>query len=146
MPREPSQGAARRQPDFRTRPGTPSEHDCSGNSSGIFLQMNDRAAGCPGCCVARRRACLDPGGRAAAARLGLAQKDLAAVLGVSASTVSRFAQRPLDPRSKEGELAVLFVRLYRSLDAMVGGQDEAARAWMHADNHHLGGVRPPASP
>jgi hypothetical protein len=76
----------------------------------------------------------------AAARLGLAQKDLAAVLGVSASTVSRFAQRPLDARSKEGELAVLFVRLYRSLDAMVGGQDEAARAWMHASNAHLGGV------
>ena len=76
----------------------------------------------------------------AGARLGLAQKDLAAVLGVSASTVSRFAQRPLDPRSKEGELAVLFVRLYRSLDAMVGGQDEAARAWMHAENTHLGGV------
>ena len=76
----------------------------------------------------------------AGARLGLAQKDLAAVLGVSASTVSRFAQRPLDARSKEGELAVLFVRLYRSLDAMVGGQDEAARAWMHAENTHLGGV------
>jgi hypothetical protein len=76
----------------------------------------------------------------AAARLGFAQKDLAAVLGVSASTVSRFAQRPLDPRSKEGELAVLFVRLYRSLDAMVGGQDEAAHAWMHAENTHLGGV------
>lgn len=76
----------------------------------------------------------------AAGRLGLAQKDLAALLGVSASTVSRFAQRPLDPRSKEGELAVLFVRLYRSLDAMVGGDDEAARAWMHAQNAHLGGV------
>jgi hypothetical protein len=76
----------------------------------------------------------------AAGRLGLAQKDLAAVLGVSASTVSRFAQRPLEPRSKEGELAVLFVRLYRSLDAMVGGQDEAARGWMHAENTHLGGV------
>jgi hypothetical protein len=78
----------------------------------------------------------------AAERLGLAQKELASLLGVSPSTVSRFGQRPLDPLSKEGELAVLFVRLYRSLDAMVGGQDEAARRWMHADNHHLGG--PPA--
>jgi hypothetical protein len=78
----------------------------------------------------------------AADRLGLAQKDLATLLGVSASTVSRFAQRPLDPRSKEGELALLFVRLYRSLDALVGGQDEAARSWMHSENDHLGG--PPA--
>ena len=78
----------------------------------------------------------------AGARLGLAQKDLASLLGVSPSTVSRFAARPLDPRSKEGELAILFVRLYRSLDALVGGQDDAARDWMHADNDHLGG--PPA--
>jgi hypothetical protein len=78
----------------------------------------------------------------AAERLGLAQKELASLLGVSPSTVSRFGQRPLDPRSKEGELAVLFVRLYRSLDALVGGQDEAARRFMHADNSHLGG--PPA--
>jgi hypothetical protein len=78
----------------------------------------------------------------AADRLGLAQKDLATLLGVSASTVSRFGQRPLDPRSKEGELAILFVRLYRGLDALMGGQDEAARRWMHADNHHLGA--PPA--
>ena len=74
----------------------------------------------------------------AAARLGLAQKDLAAVLGVSASTVSRFAQRPLDPRSKEGELAVLFVRLYRSLDAITGGDDAVARAWLRNDNDALG--------
>jgi antitoxin Xre/MbcA/ParS-like protein len=78
--------------------------------------------------------------RRAADRLGLAQKDLASLLGVSASTVSRFAQRPLDPRSKEGELAVLFVRLYRSLDALVGGQDDAARSWLHAENSHLGGT------
>ena len=78
----------------------------------------------------------------AAERLGLAQKDLATVLGISPSTVSRFGQRPLEPRSKEGELAILFVRLYRSLDALVGGQDGAARGWMHADNQHLGA--PPA--
>jgi len=75
-----------------------------------------------------------------AARLGLTQKDLAALLGVSPSTVSRFAQRPLDPRSKEGELAVLFVRLYRSLDALVGGNTEACRRWFHAHNHHLEGT------
>src|SRR5688572_30298111 len=75
----------------------------------------------------------------AAARLDLAQKNLAAVLGVSTSTVSRFAQHPLDPRSKEGELAMLFVRVYRNLNAMVGGQDKTARDWMHAENTHLDG-------
>ena len=76
----------------------------------------------------------------AAERLDLSQRDLAAVLGVSPSTLSRLARRPLDPRSKEGELAVLFVRLYRSLDALLGGDTEKARRWLHAVNHHLGGT------
>jgi hypothetical protein len=30
--------------------------------------------------------------------------------------------------------------LYRSLDALVGGDDVMARAWVHARNDHLGGV------
>ncbi len=76
----------------------------------------------------------------AAELLGLARKDLAVVLGVSASTVSRLDERPLDPARKEGELAVLFVRLFRSLDALLGGDTAKARLWMHAPNHHLGGV------
>jgi transcriptional regulator with XRE-family HTH domain len=76
----------------------------------------------------------------AAERLELSQRDLAAVLGVSPSTLSRLPRRPIDPRSKEGELAVLFVRLYRSLDALLGGKTEKARSWLHADNHHLGGT------
>jgi len=76
----------------------------------------------------------------AAERLGLSQRDLAAVLGVSASTLSRLPRRPLGPRGKEGELAILFVRLYRSLDALLGGDTDQARRWLHAPNHHLGGV------
>jgi hypothetical protein len=76
----------------------------------------------------------------AAESLGLAQRDLARILGVSPATVSRFSRRPLDPESKEGELAVLFLRLYRSLDALVGGDREKCRSWLHAPNHHLGGV------
>jgi uncharacterized protein (DUF2384 family) len=75
----------------------------------------------------------------AAERLDLSQRDLSAVLGVSPSTLSRLSRRPLDPQSKEGELAVLFVRLYRSLDALLGGDAERARLWLHAPNHHLGG-------
>ncbi|MDX1388659.1 MAG: antitoxin Xre-like helix-turn-helix domain-containing protein [Acidobacteriota bacterium] len=77
----------------------------------------------------------------AAETLGIAQKTLAALLGVSEATVSRLARgRTIDPRSKEGELAVLFVRLFRSLDALVGGDVDKSRAWMHADNRHLGGA------
>ena len=78
---------------------------------------------------------------AAADRLGLRNRSLAAVLGTSEASVSRLQHgRGLDPESKEGELALLFLRLYRSLDALVGGDDAKARAWLGADNTYLGGI------
>jgi transcriptional regulator with XRE-family HTH domain len=78
---------------------------------------------------------------AVAARLGLTHRHLAATIGVSEASVSRLQHgRGIDPARKEGELALLVVRLYRSLDALVGGDDAQARAWLHADNAHLGGV------
>ena len=77
----------------------------------------------------------------AAARLGLRNRHVAAVIGSSEASVSRLQTgRGLDPDTKEGELALLFLRLFRSLDALVGGDDDQARAWMHADNSHLRGV------
>ena len=78
---------------------------------------------------------------AAGERLGLRGKELAVVIGASEASVSRLRSgRGLDPATKEGELALLFVRLYRSLDALVGGDDAKARTWLHAENDHLGGV------
>lgn len=77
----------------------------------------------------------------AADRLALRQRDLAAILGSSEASVSRLNQeRRLDPASKEGELALLFLRAFRSLDALVGGDTAAAREWLHADNTHVGGI------
>jgi hypothetical protein len=77
----------------------------------------------------------------AADRLGVRARHLSAVLGSSEASVSRLQHgRGLDPDSKEGELALLFLRVYRSLDALVGGDDEKARRWLHADNDHLSGV------
>jgi len=78
----------------------------------------------------------------AAELLGLSQKELAAVLGVSPATLSRLAGggRGLDPASKEGELALLLVRVFRSLDALLGGHEAHLRAWFHAPNAHLGGI------
>ena len=77
----------------------------------------------------------------AAARLGLRSRELAAVIGASEASVSRLkGARVLDPTSKEGELALLFLRLFRSLDALMGGDEARARAWLRAENLHLGGV------
>jgi len=78
----------------------------------------------------------------AAERLGVGRPALARVLGASEATISRLARGGalLDPATKRGEVALLLVRLYRSLDALVGGDDAKARAWLHADNVHLRGV------
>src|SRR5687767_11372891 len=78
---------------------------------------------------------------AAARMLGLRNRELAAVIGASEASVSRLTGgRVIEPGSKEGELALLFLRLFRSLDALVGGEETKARAWLHAANAHLGGV------
>jgi len=76
----------------------------------------------------------------AAERLALSNRALAPVLGLSEATMSRMSSGAyvLDPDSKPFELAVLFVRLFRSLDAIAGGDPEVARAWLHNDNTALG--------
>jgi len=74
--------------------------------------------------------------------LELSQVELARILGVSDSSVSRLASeaRQVDAGSKEGELALLLVRVYRSLDALVGGDPQARRAWLRSHNAALNGT------
>ncbi len=78
----------------------------------------------------------------AAVLLGLSGAALARVIGVSEPTVSRVlsGNRPLSPGSKEGELAALLVRVFRSLDALVGNDDGKRLAWMKSQNRALAGV------
>lgn len=73
--------------------------------------------------------------------LGLRNRELALIVGASEASVSRLArERLIEPNTKEGELALLFLRLFRSLDALVGGDETKARAWLHASNTHLDGI------
>lgn len=78
----------------------------------------------------------------AAERLGLTARAMARVIGVSEPTLSRMkhGSLALEDGSKPFELAALFVRLFRSLDAVTGGDERVARAWMQAENLALGGV------
>jgi transcriptional regulator with XRE-family HTH domain len=74
----------------------------------------------------------------AADLLGLTALDLAGVLGVSAASVSRLGRsRAIPTAGTEGQLAVLFVRMFRSLHALLGDA-EACRRWLQAENAHLG--------
>jgi uncharacterized protein (DUF2384 family) len=82
----------------------------------------------------------------AAELLGLRQSDVAEVIGSSPASMSRtFAgQRPIAPDSAEGRHALLFLRVFRSLDTLVGGDPAKARLWLSAPNAHLAGQVPGA--
>lgn len=77
----------------------------------------------------------------AAGLMGLSNKTLARILGLSEASVSRMGSGSytLTPGEKSFELAVLFVRFYRALDAVVHGDDAVARAWLANPNSALGG-------
>ena len=78
----------------------------------------------------------------AAERLGLSNRVLARILGLSEASVSRMGSGTyvLMPDDKSFELAVLFLRLFRSLDAIVSGDETAARAWLAHEHAGLGGA------
>lgn len=75
----------------------------------------------------------------AAEQLGLNNADLAAVIGVSEATISRLKAngRPINPQTKEGELALMLIRLFRSLDPLIGGDDNKRKNWMGSYNKAL---------
>ncbi len=77
----------------------------------------------------------------AATELGLKQADLAAVLGLHRTAVSRLKRNPtLDPESKQGELALMLIRLARALFALTGGDEAWIRHFMQTPNNVTGGV------
>ncbi|MFK0384674.1 MbcA/ParS/Xre antitoxin family protein [Agrobacterium sp. NPDC090273] len=77
---------------------------------------------------------------AAADRLGLNAARTADILGLSAPTISRMKRLDflLEPGSKPFELAVLLIRVFRSLDAIAGGDEAVAKNWLRNHNTALG--------
>jgi putative toxin-antitoxin system antitoxin component (TIGR02293 family) len=75
---------------------------------------------------------------------GLGQGQLGAIIGMSPSSVSRLnsGKLKLEPGSKPYQLATLMLRAWRSLDAIIGSNDEAARTWLGSPNKGLDGARP----
>lgn len=102
----------------------------------MMPQTPRRAAARP----AREAAVVTKSVMRAAERLALSNRVLAAVLGLSEATVSRMGTGAyqLDAGSKPFELAVLFLRLFRSLDAIVSGDTAVAAAWLRNQNTALG--------
>lgn len=75
----------------------------------------------------------------AASILDMSNTALGRVLGVSDATVSRMraGEWTLAADSKPYELSVLFLRLFRGLDAIVGGDAASARSWLRSPNTAL---------
>ena len=112
---------------------------CQGTkiTDNISLRMMRQASRRPSRSPPREAAVVTKAVMRAAERLGLPNRVLAGVLGVSEATVSRMGAGTylLDAGSKPFELAVLFLRLFRSLDAIVGGDTAVARAWLQQREH-----------
>ena len=71
----------------------------------------------------------------------LTNEQLGAVLGLSPASVSRLRTGALELErpSKAFELGQYLVRLFRSLDAVMGSDDAASVSWLRAENLDLGG-------
>lgn len=70
--------------------------------------------------------------------LHLSSEEIGQIIGVHRNTVGRFLKkRSIDPNTKEGELSLLLIRVYRSLFALNGGHLEAIRHWLKTPNHHI---------
>jgi transcriptional regulator with XRE-family HTH domain len=74
--------------------------------------------------------------------LEMSRSDVALLLGISEASLTRLFQggRAIEPPTKEGEIATYFLRLYRSLDTLFGGNRENSVRWFKSSNTHLGGV------
>ena len=72
----------------------------------------------------------------AARRLGLGSTDLNAIIGTSQPSASRLLNGKyfIPEGSKTWELSAHFVRLYRSISSLVGGNDDLARSWLKSGN------------
>jgi len=69
--------------------------------------------------------------------LGMSQSDLGQIVGKDRTAISRGR---VDPASKAGELALLFIRCYRALYVLTGGDLKQMSHWMKTENRHTGGI------
>lgn len=75
-------------------------------------------------------------------QLGLSQAELAKIIGKSRSWVNRLAHQDvlLSPSQKEGELALLFIRLARALYALNDGDPQWTHHFMRTNNSMTRGI------
>lgn len=72
----------------------------------------------------------------------LSGKELSAIVGISEASITRLYQgkKTISPDSKEGEMTLLLLRLYRSLNSLVGNNHQKARLWLQNHNHYFNDI------
>lgn len=78
-------------------------------------------------------AVLGKAAKNAATQLGLTLTELGDVIGRDRTSINK----GIRPASKSGQLALLFVRCYRGLHAILGGNKENMAHWFATENKHL---------
>ena len=73
-------------------------------------------------------------------KLGLTKIEKSKILGLDPSTLSRKSEKGFAPESITGQLQLSFIRLYRSLYAIAGGDNEFMKHWYSTENKALNGV------
>lgn len=77
----------------------------------------------------------------AAQQLGLKPIEIANVLGIHRTAISRLKKNPsIQPTTKQGELAILFIRIARALFALTGGDKEVSYHFMRTHNKATKGI------
>lgn len=71
--------------------------------------------------------------------LNVSREDKSDILGINKSTLSRNVETGFSPQSKTGELQLHFIRLYRSLYAISGGDPAFMKHWFSTENKALNG-------
>jgi hypothetical protein len=76
--------------------------------------------------------------------LGLTSNDLGHILGISQALASRLTRGTflLKEGSKPWEMALLLIRLYSGLIALVGNDGTLAMQWLHSPNIAFNNARP----
>lgn len=77
-------------------------------------------------------------------RLDLGPSMLSRIIGISQPSASRLLSGTYELReaAKEWELSAALVRIYRSLFALVGGDEVLAKEWLRAPNRAFAGQAP----
>jgi hypothetical protein len=69
--------------------------------------------------------------------LGLSQSVLVEIIDRDRSSISRSG---INPNTNSGKLALMLIRIYRSLFVLMGGDSVQMKHWMQTPNLHTGGI------